>query len=108
MGDSAFTFNQTITKIIFNEGLTYIGKYAFMDCTALTEVLFPSTLAEIDSYAFANCPLTAATFTGPTQWRAWDTVGGGLWTKWKYVTNPQTNAVDLSGFYCQHHWYCVR
>lgn len=38
---------ESITSIVVNEGITYIGDYAFSSCTNLTSVSLPSTVTEI-------------------------------------------------------------
>ena len=37
------------------DGITHIGKYAFMDCEEVEEVIMPSSVRVIDDYAFLNC-----------------------------------------------------
>ena len=52
---SCFAGNSQLTRIILPEGVTYIGKYAFYQCTALAEISFPTTLSTIDWRAFEYC-----------------------------------------------------
>lgn len=40
--------------VVFDEGITRIGNYAFNDCKALTMVELPSTLLSIGQWAFRN------------------------------------------------------
>lgn len=55
--------NETITKVVVNEGITTIGDYSFFNCVNLTTVELPSTITSIHgsgtqslSYgAFQNC-----------------------------------------------------
>lgn len=51
----AFCKNETITEIIFPEGLEEIGSEACYGCTNLTSVKFPSTLKRIGDRAFTHC-----------------------------------------------------
>jgi len=37
------------------EGITHIGKYAFVDCEQLEEVIMPASVRNIDSHAFLGC-----------------------------------------------------
>lgn len=53
IGNSAFENSGSITSIEFKEGLTYIGKRAFMG-TSLSYVEFPTSVRKIDQAAFAN------------------------------------------------------
>ncbi|MBR3832849.1 MAG: leucine-rich repeat protein [Lachnospiraceae bacterium] len=47
---------RTINKVIVEEGITYIGDFAFYGCTYLDSVLLPSSLKSIGDLAFADCP----------------------------------------------------
>ena len=47
---------RTINKVIVEEGITYIGDFAFYGCTYLDSVSLPSTLKSIGDLAFADCP----------------------------------------------------
>ena len=44
-----------ITKVVFEEGITSIGRGAFYGFTNITEVVFPDTLIAIHEYAFFGC-----------------------------------------------------
>lgn len=44
-----------ITNVTFDDGVTYIGKYSFRNCTNLKSVKLPSGLISIGSYAFSGC-----------------------------------------------------
>lgn len=46
---------EQISKIIVNEGITYIGSSAFVEFVNLTEVVFPDSLTQIGSLAFLDC-----------------------------------------------------
>jgi len=45
---------EQITSVVINEGVTSIGDYAFMECTALT-VTLPNSITQIGAYAFLGC-----------------------------------------------------
>ncbi len=45
----------TITSVTIGDGVTYIGYYAFCDCTNLTTVTIPSSMTGIGNYAFQGC-----------------------------------------------------
>ena len=50
---------EAIKKVIIEDGVTSIGKYAFFNCYELKEVELPSSLNDIHDYAFyACCALT--------------------------------------------------
>ena len=52
---SAFSGRKDITKIVLPDGLLYISKNAFKDCSGLTELIIPDTVLEIESRAFDGC-----------------------------------------------------
>ena len=54
IGLGAFARTQVITVVI-PEGTAAIGQHAFYLCEQLTRVTFPSTLTEISDYAFSGC-----------------------------------------------------
>ena len=57
-----WTFSQCrISGFTMNEGLTYIGKYAFSQCKGLDSVTTPFSLREIDDYAFSGSGLREIT-----------------------------------------------
>ncbi len=52
---TAFAGRKDITKIILPDGLLYISKNAFEDCSGLTELIIPDTVLEIEYRAFDGC-----------------------------------------------------
>lgn len=44
-----------IKEVIFNDGVTSVGDYAFSNCTSLTSVSMPNGLKKIGIAAFMNC-----------------------------------------------------
>lgn len=44
-----------IENLVLNEGITYIGEYAFQECYSITNVILPNSLVEIGKHAFQNC-----------------------------------------------------
>ena len=55
IGNSAFSGNNALTKVIIPEGVTTIGDYAFHSCYNLTDVTFPSTLTSVGRQTFYRC-----------------------------------------------------
>ena len=47
-------FKEKITQIILEDGITYIGTYAFYGCN-IEKIVFPSTVKSVGEYAFDNC-----------------------------------------------------
>ena len=52
---TAFAGRKDITKIVLPDGLLYISKNAFKDCSGLTELIIPDTVLEIEYRAFDGC-----------------------------------------------------
>ena len=44
-----------ITAIYIEEGVTFIGGYAFMDCVQVTDIVLPDTVTEIGYCVFSGC-----------------------------------------------------
>ena len=44
-----------VTSIVINKGITGIGEYAFEDCSALTSVIIPNSVTSIGEHAFYDC-----------------------------------------------------
>eukprot|EP00980_Cylindrotheca_fusiformis_P016046 scaffold4728_cov76-Cylindrotheca_fusiformis.AAC.1 len=55
--DWAFNTCNLLGRLVLNEGLERIGKFAFTRCNSLTEVETPSTVKVIDECAFNKCNL---------------------------------------------------
>ncbi len=53
--DSAFAYNEQLTKITIPESVTTITDYAFYRCILLTEINIPSNVESIGSNAFGEC-----------------------------------------------------
>lgn len=52
---SAAPWGTEITKVIIEEGVTYIGSAAFIGCTQLTEITIPDSVVGIGTSAFEYC-----------------------------------------------------
>ena len=44
-----------IKRIVIKDGVTYIGRYSFLNCENLESVSIPSSVTNIGKYAFKNC-----------------------------------------------------
>jgi len=49
-------YSNDITKIVIEEGITYIGSFAFCNFQSLESVILPHSLSEIGICSFAVCP----------------------------------------------------
>ncbi len=48
-------YRETITAVVLEDGVTNIGAYAFLGCTALKSVSIPDTVTAIGESAFCQC-----------------------------------------------------
>lgn len=48
-------YKSNISKVIIEEGITYIGSQAFFLCSALESVIMADSVTEIGSYSFSAC-----------------------------------------------------
>ena len=58
-------YSNDITKIIIEEGITYIGSFAFCNFQSLVSVILPHSLSEIGICSFAVCPHVKVIITNP-------------------------------------------
>ena len=55
LGDNAFSYNENLVNICLPESLTEIGSNVFSDDDGLTEVTLPGSVTDLGTYAFSNC-----------------------------------------------------
>jgi len=70
IAESAFAWNENITTVVIEDGITTIPNYAFNYCTQLSEVTLPAIITFIAEEAFVECySLTKVVvpFTDPYQ-----------------------------------------
>lgn len=53
--NSMFSSLPDLEKLVFNEGIEYIGVGMFNGCPLLTEITFPDSLVEIGESSFSHC-----------------------------------------------------
>ena len=44
-----------LENVVIEDGCTYIGESAFMDCTSLTSIVLPESITTMESRVFADC-----------------------------------------------------
>ncbi len=67
MGELAFASSPKLTTVVFGDGTTVIGAYAFYDGSttmSLTEVTLPDSVKQIGQLAFANTGILSVNLTG--------------------------------------------
>ena len=55
IGDSAFSYCDSLTSVMIPDSVTSIGAYAFYDCTSLTCAEIPNSVTSVGNYAFYHC-----------------------------------------------------
>ncbi len=55
-----YNYHDDITKVVIENGVTTIGKFAFDYCGFLTSVTIPESVTSIGDFAFADCTSLAA------------------------------------------------
>ena len=55
IGDSAFSYCDSLTDITISYGVTSIGNAAFNGCTSLASIAIPDSVISISGFAFYNC-----------------------------------------------------
>lgn len=59
------SYNDTVTKIVIESGITKLGNHAFHNFKKVTDIVIPSTVTQIGSYTFEDCDsLTTVTLPG--------------------------------------------
>ena len=61
MNSRIFEDNQLIETVVFENGITSIGDYAFRNCLFLHKVEIPDSVTSIGRFAFYNCGLMSIT-----------------------------------------------
>ncbi len=107
IGSDAFTFCSGLTSVDLSgcTSLTSIGSSAFSYCSKLTSISLPSSLTSIGRYAFSGCRvLESVVFPeGSTGWEV-STSSSMTNPISVNVTNPSTNARNLTGQYYNYYW----
>lgn len=56
MQNSSFGWDKDLIKsVVINDGVTSIGRSAFLNCTGLTSITIPDSITSIGGYAFRGC-----------------------------------------------------
>ena len=88
-----------ITSVSLPSGLTYIGAYAFEDCTKLTSITIPNGVTGIGSHAFDSSGLTSITIPSSVT-----SIGYSAFTHCHLTSLTIPNSVTSIGggafFYC--------
>ena len=50
-----YSYRESITNAVIENGVTSVGRCAFYECTALAEITIPGSVTSIESWAFFGC-----------------------------------------------------
>ena len=84
IGKEAFLKNETIKKVVFNEGLVSIGENAFKDCKALSEVKLSSTIRNLGKKMFLGTAIREVVLN-----EGLENIGESAFNGCKTLTNVQ-------------------
>ena len=87
-----------VKEIVIEEGVTYIGNYAFSGCTAALTVKLPASVTAIGKYTFENCNAMSHTFFSGTQ-AQWDAIRIGEENHWMMRSGRHFEAKNESVAY---------
>ena len=55
IGDSAFKFCNSLSKVVISDSVTRIGKSAFFYCSSLSYIAIPYSVTSVENIAFGGC-----------------------------------------------------
>ncbi|MBQ7714735.1 MAG: leucine-rich repeat protein [Clostridia bacterium] len=94
-----YSFKDNIVKLVIENGVTYIGSYAFSECGALETIYLPESLSFVGNSAFSGCDsLTDVYYDGfEKQWKSVSIYAQG--------NDPLKNAaIHYTDRECTHSW----
>ena len=68
IADGAFSYIPNLKSVTIPDGVTYIGRYAFYNCSSLSFINIPENVTFIGVKAFYGTSLTSATFEKTSTW----------------------------------------
>ncbi len=102
IGGRAFSYCKSLTSVTIGNSVTSIGESAFYR-TSLTSITIPNSVTSIGKSVFGECKLLKSlTFENTNEWyvRSYGAEGTNI-----DVTNPSTNATNLTDTYDTYYWY---
>jgi len=93
-----------LTSVDMGNSVTSIGQFAFSGCTGLQSIKIPSSVTSIAWRTFNGCSnLTSVTFENTSGWYYAPT-GSDFNSISANVTNPSTNATNITSTYLDYYW----
>lgn len=72
IADYAFSFNENITSVTFNDKIKNVSVASFDSCSALTDVIFSDSIVSIDSGAFVDTAIESIEIPENISFIGWD------------------------------------
>ncbi len=99
-GSAWYTQRENIYNIIFSEGISSIGDYAFRGCTSLTSITIPESVTSIGYDAFYNCTsLKTVTFGENSKLESIGSYAFSGCTNLKTITFGENSKLESIGSY---------
>lgn len=107
---AAFASCSKLTSIEIVNSVTSIGQFAFSNCSGLKSINIPSSVTSIAWQTFSGCSnLTSVTFENTSGWYYAQFPSSTSSDKNSIsanVTNPSTNATNITSTYLTYYWKC--
>ncbi len=95
-----------LTSVDMGNSVTSIGQFAFSGCTGLQSIKIPSSVTSIAWRTFNGCSnLKSVTFENTNGWH-YSPTGSDFNSTNANVTNPSTNATNITSTYLDYYWKC--
>lgn len=107
---AAFASCSKLTTVEIGNSVTSIGQFAFSNCSSLKSINIPSSVTSIAWQTFSGCSnLTSVTFENTSGWYYAQFPSSASSDKNSIsanVTNPSTNANNITSTYLTYYWKC--
>ena len=104
IAENAFHRCTSLTSIAIPDSVVNIQVGAFDECGSLTSITIPASVTSIGSNAFFSRSLTSVTFENTSGWYVTQNYYASSGTDIT-VSDPNTNATNLSKIYNNYWWY---
>ncbi len=93
IGAEAFSFIDSLSEVVLNEGLEFIDEYAFANCPNLTELKLPDSLITFSMLAVTETPVEELVFGSNVEFFTFENFAGELYVK-RVVFNADVITIE--------------